>query len=318
VPEAADSAAFDHAGNTRARQGIAVADMLAGWRLGLDSLYRLASDTTTDWPDRDTLLLEFLELTMAWVDFGMLAAAEGHRRTEITLARERHHAQANLLRRVMAGAVAPAELRTTIPKLGLDPEALYHAVHARPDPATDIGTIEAYLGVGQDTTRGRGLVALIDGDVFGVTTVLPGGPAPTAIGTGGPAPLHDMAEAFRRGRRALDTALALGAKGIFDLDTLGLEAAIVADPDVGLVMAARYLAPLHEAGADPILLTTERYLANNLSAELTAQDLDVHVNTVRQRLSRFEALTGRSLRDTETAFEVWWALASSRLGPASD
>jgi DNA-binding PucR family transcriptional regulator len=36
--------------------------------------------------------------------------------------------------------------------------------------------------------------------------------------------------------------------------------------------------------------------------------LHVHENTLRYRLGRFEEASGVSLRDSATAFEVWWAL----------
>jgi DNA-binding PucR family transcriptional regulator len=53
---------------------------------------------------------------------------------------------------------------------------------------------------------------------------------------------------------------------------------------------------------------------NDRNVELTARDLEIHSNTVRQRLARFEETTGCSLRDTETLAEVWWALQRWRLG----
>jgi DNA-binding PucR family transcriptional regulator len=76
--------------------------------------------------------------------------------------------------------------------------------------------------------------------------------------------------------------------------------------DIEIVGAAR-------TAGDAVLTTAERYLANDRSVELTAKDLDVHPNTIRQRLARFEEVTGRSLRETETVVEVWWALQRSRL-----
>jgi hypothetical protein len=45
-----------------------------------------------------------------------------------------------------------------------------------------------------------------------------------------------------------------------------------------------------------------------------AKDVDVHPNTVRHRLERFKEITGRSLRETETLVELWWALQRRRLG----
>jgi DNA-binding PucR family transcriptional regulator len=61
-----------------------------------------------------------------------------------------------------------------------------------------------------------------------------------------------------------------------------------------------------------VLTTVESYLANDCNAETTAAGLEVHPNTVRHRLGRFEEATGRSLRATETLVEVWWALERRR------
>ncbi len=50
------------------------------------------------------------------------------------------------------------------------------------------------------------------------------------------------------------------------------------------------------------------YLEHDRSIPRTAAALHVHVNTPRYRLSRFEALTGRSLTQTDTLVELAWAL----------
>jgi DNA-binding PucR family transcriptional regulator len=126
--------------------------------------------------------------------------------------------------------------------------------------------------------------------------------------------LESLAAAFARATRAHEAALALNAKGVFDLPTLGVQAAVAMDADVGDAMVERYigaLAPL--AGADILLHTVERFLANDRSVDVTARELDVHVNTVRHRVSRFEDATGRSLHETETLVEVWWALQRRHL-----
>jgi DNA-binding PucR family transcriptional regulator len=123
-----------------------------------------------------------------------------------------------------------------------------------------------------------------------------------------------MKPAFRQASRALDTALTLGASGVFGFGDLSLHPAIATDSDIGDVMLARYIRPvLNLTGGATVLTTTERYLGNDRNIEMTAKDLRVHPNTVRQRLDRFEEATGRSLRETETVVEVWWALQRRRL-----
>jgi hypothetical protein len=312
-----DGMVFETGGEKRARQGVVIREMLTLWRIGLENLYELAHRVAADSPERDALLLEFLELALAWDDFAMIHAAEGHRRGELNHARERQHAQTNFVRRVLSGIAAAAEIHAAVDGLGLDPHGLYHAVRARPLPTVDIAAIEQYLGANGLVRRGNGLLAVNDGDACGFVAALPGARAPVAVGRSDPARLSDMEPAFRQAGRALETALILGAKGVFGFDELSIYPAIATDPDVGGVMLARYVEPLEAvAGGATILTTVEHYLANDRGVDLTAKDLGVHANTVRQRLERFEQTTGQSLRETETLVELYWALEHRRIGRA--
>jgi hypothetical protein len=310
----ADGSFFDRGGETRGRQGVAIRDMLAVWRIGLENLHELARRVAAPGPDRDALLLEFLELALAWADFAMLHAAEGQRRGELSRAREQQHAQTNFVRRVLSGTATPGEIRTALGPLGLEAQGVYHAIRARPQPTLDMETIERYLGADGLVRRGNGLLALIDGDACGFIKSLPHTAAPTAVGISEAVALTEMKAAFRQASRALETALTLGAAGLFGFNDLGLHPAIANDTDIGDVMTARYITTvLRVTGGDTVLSTAERYLENDRNIDATAKGLNVHPNTVRQRLDRFEEATGRSLRETETVVEVWWALNRRRL-----
>jgi hypothetical protein len=312
--EGADGSLFDVHGEKRGRQGIAIREMLAVWRVGLENLYALARRVAAPGPGRDAVLLEFLELALAWADFAMLHAAEGHRRGELSRAREQLHAQTNFVRRVLSGTATQGEIRSALASLGLDAQGLYHAVRARPQPSVGMEAIERYLDADGLVRRGNGLLALIDGDASGFIAHLPQTAAPTAVGISEPVALTSMKPAFRQASRALETALALGAKGAFGFADLSLHPAIATDTDIGDVMVTRYIEPvLNITGGETVLATIERYLGNDRNVEITAEGLEVHPNTVRQRLDRFEEATGRSLRETETLAEVWWALNRRRL-----
>ncbi|MBE2319555.1 helix-turn-helix domain-containing protein [Solirubrobacter sp. CPCC 204708] len=308
-PQPADATTiFRSAGGTRARQRVAVSDMLAAWRVGQERLYQLAASLVPEAPGRDALLREFLELEVRWVDFAMLAAADGHRDAELSLAREQEHVRASLLRRAMTGAAAPAELRAAFSAAGLDPHAAYRAAVARP---ADFAALERHLGLDRPPVHVGGLGARIDGELCALLTRLPEAPAPVPIGVSAPAAPQDFRRAFERAHRALEVGLALGADGVFDLEGLGLRPAVLADEQVGEILRRRYLEPF--SAAPVIVETVARFLDNDANAELTARELGVHVNTVRHRLGRFEQATGRSLRETETLVEVWWALQRARL-----
>lgn len=130
-----------------------------------------------------------------------------------------------------------------------------------------------------------------------------------AVGISDPVKLAEMQPAFKQTTRALETALTLGFRGIFGIGDLGIHPALVVDTEVGDVMMDRYVRPiLAHSGGDAILTTVERYLINDRSVDITARELTVHSNTVRQRLAKFEDVTQRSMRDTEVVVELWWAL----------
>jgi purine catabolism regulator len=50
------------------------------------------------------------------------------------------------------------------------------------------------------------------------------------------------------------------------------------------------------------------FVSHHGSILKVAHELDVHRNTVRNRLAGIEALLGRSLDDPQTRFSVWMAL----------
>ena len=335
-------AAFTEFGEQQARLGATVSDLLHDWRVCGDELVRRARElaaagsrndrpaaTAGSRPDNaphpgegpradvDGLLVRLLELIMAWLDAGIAACLEGHRDIELERVRQAQHARATLIRRLVAGRLDATEVRVQAAAFGLDPGAGYHAVRARPTPEVDALRIERYLaGRPVRSTPGRsdvaagGVVALIDGDVCGFVVRLPPEPAPVPIGVSAPVPLDDLGSAFRTATRLLYAARALDRTGLVTVAALGVEAAVVADDEVGEAMLERYVRPFEALGpAGAMLLdTVSRYLGNDNRLDTTARELHVHVNTVRYRLGRFEQVTHRSLRDISTLVEVWWAL----------
>ena len=76
-------------------------------------------------------------------------------------------------------------------------------------------------------------------------------------------------------------------------------------------MVASALGPLleaDEAGASEYVKTLDVYLASDRRLERTANDLHVHPNTVRYRLTKIQEMLGVSLRDVEERFLLELAL----------
>jgi DNA-binding PucR family transcriptional regulator len=95
---------------------------------------------------------------------------------------------------------------------------------------------------------------------------------------------------------------------------------VIADADVGDELLRRVIDPVLEQGTtgEAVLETVMRYLENDLRLEVTAQEMYLHVNTVRYRLRRFEELAAMSLRHVDDLVQIWWAIQRHRLATPPD
>ncbi|MCZ1006234.1 helix-turn-helix domain-containing protein [Streptomyces lydicus] len=210
--------------------------------------------------------------------------------------------------------------RRTGPHPGVRP-APYAAAHPGPGDRA-FGRITALLRpwLALDES-GKPLVTTVDREVAGLLTGRPEGLCRGLIlGLGAPAPVSGLATEFTRATQALRAAVGFGLVGAFTREELGLRATVVALPALGEQLVGLRLAPLAERGEDGAQLeeAAAAYLQQGLRLEAAARTLYVHPNTLRNRLRRFEEITGTSLRDPADLAEVWWALTHRRIhGPAS-
>ena len=75
----------DHraSGETRARQGITLDEMLHGWRIGLEVVREEAVATAEELDFGDDALLEFVVAVLRWGDVGMRVSTAAHREAEV-------------------------------------------------------------------------------------------------------------------------------------------------------------------------------------------------------------------------------------------
>ncbi len=312
-----EQAAFRTYGKERARQGIPTEEMLRAWHV---SIREVVDEIVAVGRRRRVAAGTLLELTrdlLATTDAATLAFTQGHHRAELELARQEQQRRSDFVRGILFATLGPAEIRRQAHRYGLDPDREYRPIRARPTPPMPMTAIERLLGLAADSSRPRGLAALIDGDVAGIVDHLPTAEPGSAIGVGPPARLDQLEPSFRRATRAMATAEAFGLTGFHDLAGLGLLPTVLADTDVAEELIRRYVAPL---GTGPptrlIVETVRRYLTLGMRADVTATEMSVHHNTVRYRLRRYEELTGVDLRDPNCALEAWWALQRHRIDPA--
>ncbi|MBT2528342.1 helix-turn-helix domain-containing protein [Streptomyces sp. ISL-99] len=160
------------------------------------------------------------------------------------------------------------------------------------------------------------MVTTVDGDVAGLLAARP--PKlfrDLVLGLGAAAHPCDVASEFASASLALRVAVSFDLSGVHTSDELGLRTAVVQTPAVGERLVHQRLAPLRERGEDGAQLeeAVTAFLEHGLRLEAAARSLFVHPNTLRNRLRRFEEVSGTSLRDPADLAETWWALAHQRV-----
>ncbi|MFI8822384.1 PucR family transcriptional regulator ligand-binding domain-containing protein [Streptomyces sp. NPDC053431] len=139
--------------------------------------------------------------------------------------------------------------------------------------------------------------------------LLPASSAVTAqpgwfLGVSAPAGAGDLPAADGQAARALRRAEA--TRSALVRHRPGGLASLV-DPDEAAAHARTLLAPLSE----PLRETLRAWLSLHGSWDRTAVALDVHRNTVRQRIARCAALLDRDLDDPDVRMELWFALGEA-------
>ena len=278
---------------------------------------RLESDALHEGVDPADLLMA-TKLMWNRVDVLMTSAAVAFRRAELAMVRHDQQRQSDFLRDLLLGEPDDAQLSTLAPAFGLNQEHLYVCLRAR---ATDTASLEALRRViSSATTDARsGLLGIIQGDLVGV---LPEAPriadSTMTVGIGPPRRLSAINASFQFASRALETALAFGRRGVLSIEDLALQAAVLAENKVGGILLDRYLRPLAADKAAQVLEGTLReYLAHGMRVDHTARALFIHPNTLRNRLHRFQQITGADLNCIEDVVGLWWALQRHSLEDAA-
>jgi putative transposase len=299
------------AAGERADQGVYLQDMLTAYRLSIHQLREFLTEAATAAGCAPAVTLEMVQLLWALADAVSVRLAIVHRDAEIEIARHSERQRAEFLRGLVFGSVAPADIRRLGPVYHLTPDLRYVALRGRPTPGTAPGELVKAIAAATRAAGQHAFVDILEGDVVGVAPRPPELDGfPGIVGVGPPVDLTGIEPSFATASRVLEVAERFGRPGVFRLEDLSLRVAVAAEDELGELLVRRYLRPLEKLGtrAAAVFETVAAFIDCGLSVKATAEALDVHQNTVRYRLGRFEELTGASLERPVTAFEVWWAM----------
>jgi putative transposase len=297
-------------GRRRALQGVPVSDVLAAYRNGIallrDEFLRTAQAQAIS---AEAMLLGAQRIWQLGDEYGNEFLA-GHREAELDLARREKRQRTSLLARLLEGTMTTGQMVAAGVGFGLTADRQYWVLRARSantDPLAVTGVLERAAGA-QD----KALAGTYGGDAVAVLSqpVASELAGDVTAGLAGPIELPRLRAGFAEATQLLEAATRFGYRGIVDRGRMALRLAVANEPELGKFLHARYIEPVEAESAigEALLDSVETYLSRRRSIPEAAAALSVHVNTLRYRLERFAALTEADLQDTETAFEVWWAL----------
>lgn len=235
---------------------------------------------------------------------------------------------AELFDLVLAGPALLPATASRLRTLQLDSGALLGFVAESDDPDGALDRLEAAIA-GQGL---RGVVAVKGTQLWGVVrweaapsdvgtlasrlsgVLGPGG----AIGVGRPADgAEHLHESLVEARHACRFARQRRPERIATYAEVGTHQLLLALQDEGALVAFRdaVLGPIvayDQRRGTELLRTLELFLASGGEYGSTAEELHIHVNTLRLRLARIESLTSRSLARTDDWIDLYLALRLGR------
>ncbi|WP_217562045.1 CdaR family transcriptional regulator [Streptomyces sp. GbtcB6] len=307
-----DLAGLREYGALRARQGVPLEAMLRGWQVSAREAVEVVVDRGRAAGVPDAELMDLTAEILTAVNAGAAAFSTGHHRASAVIEHHDGTRRSEFLRRLLMDVPrdgTDGRLRQEARGLGLHPDRQYLALRAVALGDLPPPELAARLSRHGACRPPNGLVALVDEQVVGLSTTAPDLPDDIALGIGPVVPFPELARSLRSANRAATTAHAFALAGAHRVEDLGPLCAVVDDIEVGEAMLDRFVMPLGSGAAARALLdTVDCYLACGLHVGRTAEEMVVHENTVRYRITRYETLTGVSLRDPSTVLQLWWAL----------
>jgi hypothetical protein len=305
VAERADKAAVF------AQEGISLETVLDAYRISTRRAWELALEHAERFGLEPDIMLDRAGAMWAWSDDMMVRTAEAYRAIEARFARQDREQRDACIRRILQGTANDSDLRERAPSYGLRPGTLYRAFRARVERADDVARLRRAVAASAAAGGRQPVITTLDGDLAGLTPGLPSEiDVEAVVAFGQPAELETVSTSFLLASRVLETALTLDLKGVARAEDLSLRLAVGSEAALGDLLVDRYLSPLRplEEYGEVLEASVREYLNHDLKVGPAARELQVHPNSLRYRLRRFQELTETDLDRVQHLLEVWWAL----------
>ncbi|WP_019146390.1 helix-turn-helix domain-containing protein [Aeromicrobium massiliense] len=139
------------------------------------------------------------------------------------------------------------------------------------------------------------------------------------VGCAGPVPVEEVGPAHRLASATIDAARAAGRTGLVMVADVAVPLALLSRTDLTSTIEERHRAALERLGpqASPVAEAVLAWLHARRDTAAAAASLYVHPNTVRNRVQRFQQVTGLDTAEVLDAAQAWW-LCTTWLHAAAD
>ncbi len=291
--------------------------LLAAYRVGARVAWREMSATAVAAGLDPASLARFAEMVFAYIDQLSASSVAGHADELTSTGRLQERHRERLAQLLLAGA-PPAVLDAAADRAGWAPPRTLTAVLVAESAARGVlallgaRTLQAAEEVpASATTEERTVLLVPDAEGDGRFPLLRSLAGREAV-VGPPRPWREVTASYARALRALALGLTPGAGGPLDTEQRLTDLVLRADGEALADLRARVLAPLADLapGAREKLTETLRcWLLHHGRRDRIAEELFVHPQTVRYRMTQLRELYGARLEDPRTVLELTVALA---------
>lgn len=302
-------------GRGEARSGRSMDALLAAYRVGARVSWRHMSASAVRAGLTVEQLARFAELVFAYIDQLSASSVAGHSDELATTGRVRERYLERLAAQLLAGA-PEVELRAAAARAGWEPPRTLTAVLLPEEKVHG-----ALVSLDARSLRSTDDVPGQDDRVVLLVPDADGRSRPALLrslegrdGVVGPArPWTAVAESYARACRALDLGLVADGPGVLDTDERLADLVLHADDGALQDLRAQALAPLVDlspGARDKLTETLRAWLLHHGRREQIAEQLFVHPQTVRYRMTQLRELYGKRLDDPRTVLELTIALGA--------
>ena len=324
----ANLSAPDTTGRTRAAQGVPLAEMLTAYRVGVAELWSALVTAARRLPGVPAdEVIELAGAVFAAQNTYSDAALAAYRDEAREILRMQERERAALVEVILTGAAAKGALWEVANALRLPLEGAFLVIAAETEPGHDpIPRAESALAVIDvrsvwrlDAEVSLGVLSLPDRSRNGTVLTVLDKHATHRIGASPVfGELHQAGWALQLARLALGSNS--GDTGVTQFRDSPIDILVAAAPHAALETARAVLGGLLELPEDELDLllgTFEAWVRASGSATVASAELFCHPNTVRYRLRRVEAGTGRVLANPGDVAELVTAVRAWRELPHS-